>query len=448
MTITLTIGRQAPRGVFLPYSGRPPYRSDKLRSARTRRAERGPSADLYPGPIVADAHASADSSVSVAVVLDANVMWNQWWLTGASWEELRGLVDQQRIALYVPEVVVQEVARGRRHDAHDLVRQLAEIKLARIERLLELGLPTDRRELTRHVQELVADYETELRTRLGELRAVITPIPAVSHQEVLTRAMERRRPFDAEGRNGYRDALIWHSLLDIVKRGYAGIVFVTNNTTDFCTGKPPALLPALADELAKVSPQTVAVVATKVAEIGSRVAEVESRIEPETDAEEMPKFERPSDVDIWVALSDCVEVIVAGVEPPTSGRWGMDLTDGWQFGSILEKEPVDVVSIDLDDATLICAQDGEDWAEFTAKIQAEVTLDGFAYKADVYIEDRVTVEVQDWDWNDHYMNVYEYHNAELTFRLALNDEGIAIEECWLEEAEEKFNVSESHHENQ
>ena len=91
--------------------------------------------------MVADVPASADPHASVAVVLDANAMWNQWWLSGASWDELRDLVEQERIALYVPEVVVQEVVRGRHHDAHDLVRQLTEIKLARIERLLSLGLP-------------------------------------------------------------------------------------------------------------------------------------------------------------------------------------------------------------------------------------------------------------------------------------------------------------------
>lgn len=170
------------------------------------------SADVYPEPLVADVPASTETSAPVAVILDSNAMWNQWWLTGASWEELRDLAEQQRVQLYVPEVVVQEVVRGRRHDAHDLVRQLVEIKLARIE----------------------------------------------------------------------------------------------------------------PDELAEVSPQTVAVVAISVAEVGSRLADVESRIEPE----ETPKFERPTDAGILAALSDCIDVIVAGVEPPTPGRWGTDLADG------------------------------------------------------------------------------------------------------------------------
>jgi len=106
------------------------------------------------------------------------------------------------------------------------------------------------------------------------------------------------------------------------------------------------------------------------------------------------------------------------------------------------------VSIDLDDATLVCEPVGKDWAEFTARVQAEVTLDGFAYKSDVYTEEGIDVAVQDSDWNDHYMHVYERHNAELTFRLAVDFGGTAIEECWLEEAQETLNDDDPHPENQ
>jgi len=402
----------------------------------------------YPGTVTPGMPPAGDPRAPVAVVLDANAMWNQWSLTGKAWEKLRAMVEQQRIALYVPEVVVQEVVRGRQHDANDLVHELAKIKLPRIEGLLRLGLPTDRKELTNHVQRLVADYDAGLRTRLGELRAAIVPIPQVSHQEVLTRAMERRRPFDAQGRNGYRDVLIWHSLLDVVERGHAGIVFVTNNTTDFCTGKPPSLQSELLEELAQVSPEAVAIVATTVNEVGTRVDEVDRRIADAIEGGELLVFEKPSDGDVLAALTRSIDVIVAGVDPPTPGRWGKDLSSGWQFRSILEEDPVDVVSIDLDDATLVCEPDGKDWAEFTARVQAEVTLDGFAYKSDVYTEEGIDVAVQDSDWNDHYMHVYERHNAELTFRLAVDFGGTAIEECWLEEVQEILNDDDPHPENQ
>lgn len=364
----------------------------------------------------------------VTVLLDSNAIWNQWWLTGKSWEYLRSLVEERRIDLFVPEVVVQEVVRGRHHDANELIVALDKINLSRIERLLRLGLPTKREHLASKVQELVADYDTELRARLDELRAVVFPIPSVSHQTVLTRALESRRPFDTKGRDGYRDVLIWHSLLEVSELGYRGIVFVTNNTSDFCTGKPPNLLPALTDELCDTCPDMTVLIATTVAEVRARVEELERCL-----GLEVATFKRPKDEEIRTALSVCIDFVVAGGQPPTPGRWGEDLQDGWPFRSILEEDPVDVASIDVYPGSLECAPDGDSWVEFTATVRAEVALDGFAFKADVYGEDRISLEVQDADWNDNYMHVWEYHEADLTFRLTLNEKG-AVEECWLESA--------------
>lgn len=364
------------------------------------------------------------------MVVDANIMWHHWWLTGTSWDNMRDLVDHGRIDFYVPEVVVQEVARGRRHDANELVEELNQVNLSRIERLLNLGLPTRKNELASKVHALVADYDTELRARLTALGAEIVPVPSVSHQAILARALENRRPFDEHGRNGYRDALIWHSLLDIAELGYDGIVFATNNTSDFCTGKPAVLLPALVKELADASPRAEVLLAASINEIDTRVEEMERLVEAKP-----ASFARPDEAAVQAALTDCIDIIVAGGKPPTPGRWGEDLNAGWPFFSILEEEPVEAVSIDLEPATLTYVPVGDDWEEFIATVRAEVTLDGFAFKPDYYIEDRVRLDVQDPDWNNHYMHVWEYHDADLIFRLTLNEDR-DIEECWLTEAEE------------
>lgn len=416
--------------------------------------------------VVADnSSVPADSRAPIAVVLDSNPMWRQWRLAGRSWEYVREQVEKQRIAFYVPEVVVQEVVRGHRTDANELVRGLDDLNLPRINRLLQLNLPNDRRELENLVEDVVADYDTELRDRLKALGAEIIQVPTTSHQEILTRAMLRRPPFDKDGRDGYRDALIWYSLLDVAKRDHAGVVFVTNNTSDFCMGKsrkgkPPVLHPELVKDLAEVSATAVAVLATNVNEIGARVDEVECRIAQTTAGDEvatdgrqpgqgaqlstkegLPAFKKPGDDDVQAALVRCIDTIVAGVDAPNPGWWGSDLEDGWQFRSILEDEQLRVVSIDPEWWTLEFTTEGTDWAEFTATVDAVVTMDGFAFKADVYVEDQISFDIQDSDWNDHYMHVLEYHEARLEFRLLLNDNGAAIQECWLEDAMEKPSVN-------
>jgi hypothetical protein len=282
------------------------------------------------------------------------------------------------------------------------------------------------------------DYDTELRARLNELGAVIIPVPSVSHQVVLTRALENRRPFDADGRDGYRDVLVWHSLLDVAELGHEAIVFVTNNTSDFCTGKkPPALLPALADELGEASPETKALLAATVAEVGTRVEEIEQLL-----GLELVTFKRPGDDVIRAALTDCIDVIVAGTPPPLMGAGARISKTGGHSAQSLRIRSTRYRSTSISTSWVV--PDGDSWEEFTATVRAEVTLDGFAFKADVYVEDRVRLDVQDADWNNHYMHVWEYHDADLTFRLTLDEDGASVEECWLEEAVEKSHPDDHH----
>ncbi|MGZ0712597.1 PIN domain-containing protein (plasmid) [Coraliomargarita sp. W4R53] len=46
--------------------------------------------------------------------------------------------------------------------------------------------------------------------------ASVTPYPRVEHESVARRAVQRGAPFNAEG-NGYRDALHWHSFLELLE---------------------------------------------------------------------------------------------------------------------------------------------------------------------------------------------------------------------------------------
>lgn len=76
-------------------------------------------------------------------------------------------------------------------------------------------------------------------------------MPAVAHQEKLTHALRNRRPFDDQGKNGYRDSLIWHTLLDVCQRctGESHVLFITNDTSDFCDTTSGTLTAQLLQEL-------------------------------------------------------------------------------------------------------------------------------------------------------------------------------------------------------
>lgn len=88
----------------------------------------------------------------------------------------------------------------------------------------------------------------------GARQIAVLPPPAIPHEAVITRAIERRKPFDAQGRNGYRDTMIWYTLLDwighlpVPAEGLT-VYFVSNNTNDFAEGTPPRLHAQLAGDL-------------------------------------------------------------------------------------------------------------------------------------------------------------------------------------------------------
>ena len=57
--------------------------------------------------------------------------------------------------------------------------------------------------------------------------------PDIEHKIIVARALSRKKPFKPDGREGYRDYLVWRTVLEIVKH-YAGpIHFVSENPKDF-----------------------------------------------------------------------------------------------------------------------------------------------------------------------------------------------------------------------
>ena len=58
--------------------------------------------------------------------------------------------------------------------------------------------------------------------------------PKVKHEDIVQRALKRKKPFKADGSTGYRDYLVWLACLETTRR-YANeeIHFITSNACDF-----------------------------------------------------------------------------------------------------------------------------------------------------------------------------------------------------------------------
>ena len=71
-----------------------------------------------------------------------------------------------------------------------------------------------------------AGYRAHLIEVIQAAGAQLVDLPEVADQELVERSLKRQAPFDSSGKRGYRDALIWHNLLEVARSGDS-IVFAT-----------------------------------------------------------------------------------------------------------------------------------------------------------------------------------------------------------------------------
>jgi predicted nucleic acid-binding protein len=154
----------------------------------------------------------------VQVVLDTNTFYSDLRMRGP----IRVLLDRAaagELTLVIPEVVIQEVLKRFRQRYEKTVQQAT----SAIRSAKDLGVDTLDLDLE-SVDQAVIVYEAELRTRLHQDGVLISQYPAASHEDVLDRAIRRRKPFKESGA-GYQDTLIWLTVLDSLKRDDQALSF-------------------------------------------------------------------------------------------------------------------------------------------------------------------------------------------------------------------------------
>lgn len=143
------------------------------------------------------------------VVLDSSVITvTDWHLSSPAARVLLEASRRGGVHLAVPEIVIREVTTKHREREAATIGKLENVRSSL--RKLQAGFSSDDRRPVAAISDRWAD---DFRKRLKSALTEITPLDVVSHDELVTRALARRKPFDGEGRAGYRDALIWHAVL-------------------------------------------------------------------------------------------------------------------------------------------------------------------------------------------------------------------------------------------
>ncbi|MCA6215519.1 DUF4935 domain-containing protein [Ideonella sp. B7] len=185
--------------------------------------------------------------------LDTNVFYGDWFLRNANFRYLFHFINNEGHELLVSRAVMQEAENIRNRDLHAAV---SEVKKHLLSAAKLNGQPVATPEPTFCIEPY--DLLEALRLKLDSVALV--EYQSISHAVVVERALKRVRPFQ-ENEKGYRDTLIWLSLLEHLSRLPAGseIVFISANKSDFYdpSSKTPAFHPSLQEDIDRLCPSVV-----------------------------------------------------------------------------------------------------------------------------------------------------------------------------------------------
>jgi hypothetical protein len=198
----------------------------------------------------------------VHVVLDTNVLRGDPRLDKPSTKALLHFAEREAYAIVIPAIVKDEALNLLREDIEN-ARADVEIVRRRLNRILgsnrfvadvdvsSTATPhTDQISLHiphRAIDEIVSTYESKLRQTFGQPAIELQGYPATDHRETVSRALRREPPFDSAGKDGYRDTVLWESVLEVARATGERVVLVSADRV-FRTDKDE-LHPTLAAEI-------------------------------------------------------------------------------------------------------------------------------------------------------------------------------------------------------
>jgi hypothetical protein len=176
------------------------------------------------------------------VAVDTTEFFDCPYLDSPRWKQLSAFLQRTTTSLIVPEVVAAETKRHFRNSLTSALQksETAGTNLKRLLRTDSVSIPAI------DVDKACRDYELELERLLKCFGATIPPYSDVNITAIMKRCLENKKPFDSKGQKGFRDAVIWESILAVVKAP-SETDFVTRNTSDF--GEHGGLHESLREEI-------------------------------------------------------------------------------------------------------------------------------------------------------------------------------------------------------
>ena len=297
--------------------------------------------------------------------------------------------DELDIKFYIPEIVIDETLNNYNKRIHDLVNTIRNKQ-----RELDKKLNEENPKIPYDFERKNKEYREFIQACFSSPNKIIV-YPVNSHKDIAKRAMMRIRPFRQVNENvvGYRDTLIWLTILDIVKQEKnADIYYISNNSKDFCEKKGmDELHTHLKNEIDSVIDHTSNFyMFLNIDTFFEEVIKPDIKINKDLN-EIYNKFALNQLRDL--TFEDIIVRANERYEDSSVKIWLPDSNEGFATITYINEIKYD----ELGDIWHM--QESEYAIECYLKMDAE--FEYFVDKADYYMNEQPEYDVQDSDWNEH-----------------------------------------------
>lgn len=161
------------------------------------------------------------------IVLDSNIYCADFFVKSAPLNYLIHFLNNEGHTLVIPRVVIEEVANVRTRKVKEELETLRK-SMTNVRRMSQVSIHDMPSEMLSEQYDLAAMMKAKVED------VEIAEYSTVEHKSIFRRALEVKRPF-RPNEKGYRDTLLWLSLLDHLraKGTESEVVFINANKGDF-----------------------------------------------------------------------------------------------------------------------------------------------------------------------------------------------------------------------
>ena len=171
------------------------------------------------------------------IIIDTNQFFSDWSLQGARWQNLLKYIESTDATLLMPEIIWEEIGKNYISQIDNKIESIKkDIKKLQLDVQMHQVLLNNPFERLESHERLRANYLAWLKKKLRLESRHFIATECKWFDSLVQRAINHKKPFSSDSDKGFKDCLIWLSVLGLAeKSGFkeAPIVFISANDKDF-----------------------------------------------------------------------------------------------------------------------------------------------------------------------------------------------------------------------